>query len=578
MNADEAQAVRLVGGEQLLIPFGQEAHLVWTRTNGQTAAVGLIRQRNKTLNVGADGQERVMKFLNAQQAEKLLRKLREKSKFQDFEGKLAQKGKRVGKVRVLFDETNKIAILGIASEGSEKIAHQVRIKVKADKDDEPEDDAEPVIQATACGQASGEAVALGARMQPLALYPVEDFTTGSYAVLEGDYGPQICTSQWGYNYSCYSTTPALSVSSTSLQMATFTGQSVQASVTIWNSGGGWLTGTVSVGAPFSIVSGGSFSLLPGQPQEVVVGFSSATAGSFSRSLTISSNGGTATVTVSGTSYENHFLGELQREDKTLRVGILDSTEAFHTGFFFEPFSAHPLYFWYHFDQRHQELLTTIQFGRERLEGRVKFLQAPVGELNCPILLPSDFEDQQKLQTAYQCLVDAGVRVEISFQFKDYSITLPVLLSSESDYAAVEEAIRQIASRVNPALRDAMQAFKSAFLNNETVQVLSQCILNQVTQTQPSAVRMVTLQCNRAVACFGCIGGIGSYVRGWVGVLTFTPGGAAVNAVIGLMWGALFGTGGALISCPTCVHGCDNSPPPRGGGCSRCPSNSSPTPG
>jgi hypothetical protein len=78
MNADEAQAVRLVGGEQLLIPFGQDAHLVWTRTNGQTAAVGLIRQGNKTLNVGADGQERVVRVLSAQQAEKLVRKLREK--------------------------------------------------------------------------------------------------------------------------------------------------------------------------------------------------------------------------------------------------------------------------------------------------------------------------------------------------------------------------------------------------------------------------------------------------------------------------------------------------------------------
>jgi len=191
MNADEAQAVRLAGGEQLLIPFGQDAHLVWTRTNGQTAAVGLIRQGNKTLNVGADGQERVVRVLNARQTEKLLRKLREKNKFQEFEGKLAQKGKRVGRVRVLLDETNKIAILGIAAEGSEKISHQVRIKMKAGKEDEPEEDAEPAIQATACGQASGEAMALGARMQPLALDPGEggDVTTGSYEISEGGLWP-----------------------------------------------------------------------------------------------------------------------------------------------------------------------------------------------------------------------------------------------------------------------------------------------------------------------------------------------------------------------------------------------------
>jgi hypothetical protein len=313
MNADEAQAVRLTGGEQLVIPFGQDAHLVWTRTNGQTAAIGLVRQGNKTLNVGADGQERVVRFLSAQQAEKLLRKLREKSKFQEFEGKLAQKGKRVGKVRVLLDETNKLAIVGIAAEGSEKIAHQVRIKVKAGKDDEPEDDAEPAIQATACGQASGEAVPTGARMQPLRLDAGEGgaITTGSYTLIERDYGPQICTSQWGYDYLCTSTTPMLSLSLSRLAPTlalppTFINQPVQASFVIWNYGGGRLTGTVSVPAPFSIVSGASFSLLPGQPQEVVVRFSSGTAGSFSRGIAISSNGGNATVTATAVAHKVSF--------------------------------------------------------------------------------------------------------------------------------------------------------------------------------------------------------------------------------------------------------------------------------
>jgi hypothetical protein len=101
----------------------------------------------------------------------------------------------VGKVRVLLDETNKIAILGITAEGDEKIAHQVRIKVKANKDDEPEDDAEPAIQATACGQATGEAVPLGARMQPLALPPGGGDFEGGYE------GPQICTSHGGMTIS-----------------------------------------------------------------------------------------------------------------------------------------------------------------------------------------------------------------------------------------------------------------------------------------------------------------------------------------------------------------------------------------
>ncbi|MEM1964460.1 MAG: choice-of-anchor D domain-containing protein, partial [Candidatus Caldarchaeum sp.] len=303
MNADEAQAVQLASGQQLLIPFGEDAHLVWTRTNGQTAAVGLIRQGNKTLNVSADGQERVVRFLPVQKVEKLVRKLREKSKFQEFEGKLAQKGKRVGKIRALFDETNKIAILGIASEGDEeKIVHQVRIKVKPDKDDEPEENAEPAIQATACGQATGEAVPTGAKMQPLTAPP------GEWDIVEGGYeGPELCTSQWGYDYLCISRTPAISLSTTSLTLPqTFINQQTQASFIIWNSGGGTLSGTVSVPAPFSIASGASFSLLPGQPQEVVVRFSSATPGSFSKSIGISSNGGSATVTATAIAHKVSF--------------------------------------------------------------------------------------------------------------------------------------------------------------------------------------------------------------------------------------------------------------------------------
>ena len=127
-----------------------------------------------------------MRFLPQQKVEKLLRKLREKPKFQQFEGKVAQKGKRMGKVRALFDEANGVAILGIASEGNEeKIAHQVRIKLKADKDDEPEDDAEPQIQATACGQAIGEAVPAGARMQAQMYYEGEGATTtGAYTEVQ----------------------------------------------------------------------------------------------------------------------------------------------------------------------------------------------------------------------------------------------------------------------------------------------------------------------------------------------------------------------------------------------------------
>jgi hypothetical protein len=575
MNADEAQAVRLVGGEQLLIPFGQDAHLVWTRTNGQTAAVGLIRQGNKTLNVSASGQERVVRILSAQQAEKLLRKLREKGKFQDFEGKLHQKGKRAGKVRVLLDETNKIAIVGIAAEGSEKIGHQVRIKVKANKEDEPEDDAEPVIQATACGQASGEAVPTGAKMQPLALPPGKGDFEGGYE------GPQICTSQWGYDYLCLSRTPSVSLSTTSLTLPqTFINQQVQASFVIWNGGGGTLTGTVSAPAPFSIVSGGSFSLLPGQPQEVVVRFSSGTAGSFSKSISISSNGGSKTVTATGVAHAAHFLGELQRDAKTLRVGMLDSTDAFRTGFFFAPSSSQPLYLWHHLDQTRQEVLITLIFPQGNLlQGRVKRLQATVGGFNCPTLLPSDFGDQQKLLTVYHCLFDAGLRIEIQLQFKDYSVTLPpTRLESEDDYAAAKEAIRQIASRIDSSLTDPLQSFKATLMQDETIHALSQCLLGQM--TQPSAARMVPLlDCNRTDSCFDCLGGLASVGGGWLSFAlavlnpAYLPG--VYAGIVGLFTGSLWGWKTIGQHCPTCVRGCGNNdqppppPPSGGGGCKQC---------
>jgi hypothetical protein len=99
----------------------------------------------------------------------------------------------------------------------------------------------------------------------------------------------------------------LNVSTTSLSVPqTFITQQTQASFTIWNGAGGKLTGTVSVPAPFSIVSGGSFSLSPGQPQEVTVKFTSTTAGSFSKSVSISSTGGSKTVTATSVAHKVSF--------------------------------------------------------------------------------------------------------------------------------------------------------------------------------------------------------------------------------------------------------------------------------
>jgi hypothetical protein len=239
-------------------------------------------------------------MLEGAKTQRLLGKLRERAKFKEFEQRLRERGKRLAEnqLRVLLDETSNTAILGLANEGSAEIAHQLRIRLKANKEDELEENAEPQVQATACGQAGGEAVASAATLQPQFEGDVGG-GTGSYTVIEGGGHSEICTSQWGYTYSCYSTAPALSLSSTSLQLASFTGQTMTAGVTVWNSGGGTLTGSATTAAPFSIVAGGSFSLGPGQPQTVTVRFAPGAAGGYSGSLQINSNGGAKTVALKG---------------------------------------------------------------------------------------------------------------------------------------------------------------------------------------------------------------------------------------------------------------------------------------
>ena len=79
------------------------------------------------------------------------------------------------------------------------------------------------------------------------------------------------------------------------------GGSVDRSFTVTNSGGGTLTGTASIAAPFGVVSGGSFGLTAGTSQTVVVRFSPTVAGSFANSVGFNSNAGTAARSVTGAS-------------------------------------------------------------------------------------------------------------------------------------------------------------------------------------------------------------------------------------------------------------------------------------
>ena len=78
------------------------------------------------------------------------------------------------------------------------------------------------------------------------------------------------------------------------------GTVVDRSFTVQNATAASLTGSASVGAPFSIVTGSSFSLAPGGSQTVVVRLLSAAAGSFVSNVNVGANGDTISRTVTGT--------------------------------------------------------------------------------------------------------------------------------------------------------------------------------------------------------------------------------------------------------------------------------------
>src|SRR5438034_531810 len=77
------------------------------------------------------------------------------------------------------------------------------------------------------------------------------------------------------------------------------GASADRSFTVTNTGGAALTATVASATPFSIVSGGAFTLSPGTSQTVVARFSPPAAGSFANTVLFNSNASTAARSVTG---------------------------------------------------------------------------------------------------------------------------------------------------------------------------------------------------------------------------------------------------------------------------------------
>lgn len=96
--------------------------------------------------------------------------------------------------------------------------------------------------------------------------------------------------------------PAISVTPGSLAFGSVAvGSSATQNLTVKNTGSGTLTGTVSVATPFSISSGGSYSLGAGASQTVTIKFSPTAAQTYSEIVTFTGGAGkTATVTGTGT--------------------------------------------------------------------------------------------------------------------------------------------------------------------------------------------------------------------------------------------------------------------------------------
>lgn len=103
-----------------------------------------------------------------------------------------------------------------------------------------------------------------------------------------------------YEYGSIGTNPVILVSPGILSFGpVLTNTTSDLPFIVQNIGGGTLAGTVSAQTPFSVVSGGSYSLSAGQSQTVTVRFAPGALGSAVGTVTCTGGGGT-TVSVSGT--------------------------------------------------------------------------------------------------------------------------------------------------------------------------------------------------------------------------------------------------------------------------------------
>jgi hypothetical protein len=104
------------------------------------------------------------------------------------------------------------------------------------------------------------------------------------------------TSASGVAQTDFSVTPTSTTNFGSITV----GSSADATFTVQNTSTTSITGTASAGAPYSIVSGGSFSLAAGASQVVTVRFRPSVAGTFAGNVTFTASGDTASRVLTGT--------------------------------------------------------------------------------------------------------------------------------------------------------------------------------------------------------------------------------------------------------------------------------------
>jgi hypothetical protein len=126
-------------------------------------------------------------------------------------------------------------------------------------------------------------------------------------------------SRGAFQYVTSGTNPVILVAPSSLAFGSIlTNTTGQSNLSVKNVGAGTLAGTASVALPFSIVSGGSYSLGANQSQSLTVLYSPTAAGTNSETITFTGGGG-ATATVIGVATTSVSKAQLPSAPQNLRV-------------------------------------------------------------------------------------------------------------------------------------------------------------------------------------------------------------------------------------------------------------------